>query len=131
MLYFETYIIIALLFTILTFLIAGSYLKNKKYTIVFSVFILILGFVIPYVLILLQRVYGSLGEIHSLSFDSLMWREGKTVEESMHVFITEPTAVEMAGRYFIHNIGFIILSIAIGIAIGILVHSLSKKQKAA
>jgi uncharacterized membrane protein YeaQ/YmgE (transglycosylase-associated protein family) len=128
-LFFETYLITTLLFTILIFYIAELFFKNKKHTIFFIIMIPILVVVIPYFLILLQRVYGSLGEIYTLGYESLMWHSGITVEDSKHLFVTEPTALEAAAHYFNQNFGFIILSIFIGIVCGILAHLLLKKMR--
>lgn len=114
---------------ILIFCIAELFLKSKKHTIIFSIIILVLGIAIPNFLILLQRIYGSLGEIYTLGYDSLMWHNGITVEDSRHLFITGPTAIETVVCYFYQNLGFIILSIFIGIVFGILVHLLLKKMR--
>jgi hypothetical protein len=126
-LYFETYLIITLLFTILTICIAGSFLKNKKYTIGFSAFVVFLGFIIPYSLLAFQWIYGSLGEISQMNRTIL---ENEDICKGIKRYggIPKPMVL-VAFDSFTHTLGFIVLVIAIGIALGILIHLLLKKQE--
>jgi|WetSurMetagenome_2_1015567.scaffolds.fasta_scaffold139410_1 hypothetical protein len=135
-LFFETYLIIALLFTFLIVCIAGLFLKNKKYTIGFSTLVIVLGAVLPYILIFFQRAGGSLnkeGEIKitQLGPDAINSMTAEELNEIRGPFIDYPPYYfyKVTFDYFTHNLGFIILSIAIGITLGILVHLLLKKQK--
>jgi hypothetical protein len=127
-LFFETYLIISLTFAIITICIAGVYLKSKKYTIGFSALLVFLGAIVPNGLILLQEGYGSLWKIDWLTF-----ADGRTTEEiledSRHIFVEYPSRIEQVFDSFARNLGLIVLSIAIGITLGILVHLLLQKQK--
>jgi hypothetical protein len=127
-LYFETYLIIALLFAIITVCIAGLFLKSKKNIIDISVLVIVLGVIIPIGLILLQKGYGSLRKI-----DWLIFADGRTMEEIIddlrHIFVEYPTIFEQTLDCFSQNLWTIILSIVIGIALGILIYLLLKKQK--
>ncbi len=128
-LFFETYLIVALIFAIITICFARLYLKNKKFTFGFSALVIVLGAVIPYFLILFQKAYGSVGEI-----DWLKFTDGRTPEEMAEYlrrtsFISFRPNYEVAFDYFTHNLVSIILSISIGILLGILTHLLLRKQK--
>ncbi len=130
MLFFETYAIIALVFAIITICIAGLYLKSKKYTFGFSALMVGLGVVIPNFLILFQKGFGSYAEIDSLNLRIFRIQEG-IVDILRHTIIETKPLYQQAFDYFTDNIGFIILSIVIGIASGILIHLMLKKQRSA
>jgi len=132
-LYFETYLIITFLFAILAFFVAGLYLKSKKHTISLSALILVSGVVLPLTLISLQFGYGSLGEIDLLMLENRFLQQGLTIEEFLISggCIYGMTTVELTVRYFTQNLGFIILSIVTGIALGVLAYLLLKKRRSA
>lgn len=127
-LFFETYLIITLLFTILTVCVAGLFLKSKKYTIGLSASVIILGALIPISLILLQKIFGSLHEI-----DWLIFADGRTTEEIAdslrYICIGDPPLIYAVFDTFARKLGFIIISIVIGIIFGFLVHLGLRKQK--
>jgi hypothetical protein len=131
-LYFETYLIIALLFAIITVCIAGLFLKNKKYTLLLSALVIFLGFFIPYLLIIFQKVYGSLNEHLEIMVPEQIDINNITPEDLKNMWqidrLDRPN-FQVAFDYFTHNLGFIVLSITIGIALGILIYLLLKKQK--
>lgn len=132
-LYFETYVIIVLLFAIVTFYFARLYLRSKKLTIGLSFIMFFLAAVLPYFLIVFQLVFGSLNEIH--------WRVEVRVFEELAKYLTGEQLFEyvsnfplghtliyhLAFDYFAHNLIFIIISITGGIALGILGYLMFKK----
>jgi ABC-type Fe3+ transport system permease subunit len=127
-LFFETYLVITLLFALLTVCIAGIYLKNRKYTFSLSALVVFLGAVLPYFLILFQKTSGSLNKNDPLKMFSDNNTLEKSLDEIKHIYITDKPLAEVVFNSFIHNIGFIILSIVIGISLGILVHKLTHRQ---
>jgi NhaP-type Na+/H+ or K+/H+ antiporter len=130
-LFFETYLVIALIFAIVTTSIAGSFLKNRRRVIAFVALEAVLGVVIPYALILFQRVFDS----HAQIVDRTS-AVPKTYEEARgylleNWFGTFPSGYERAYDSFTHNLGPIILSVAAGIALGILLWLLLTRRRAA
>jgi hypothetical protein len=83
-----------------------------------------LGFSLPVFLIIYQLGFGSLYKIDDLEFEN-----GYNRDDLKHIFITEKTLMVQAIECCTHNLGFIILSIVIGIVFGILAHLLLKRQK--
>jgi hypothetical protein len=113
-LYFETYLIIALIFTVITVCIAGVFLKNKWTIIGLSGLLIILGFLLPSIIINFERYFGSLGDIENLqaSMETLNNEiQGRIVRNDP----LDPTPVSI----YADNIGFINPSIAAGILAGI------------
>ncbi len=131
-LFFETYLIIALLFAIITICVARIFLTSKKYTFGFAALFVILAVTLPYILVGFQYAVGELSPNPEgptiITSDTV----SKMTEEQLQNLRHSSGGVSLAEivpRYIERNIGFIILSIAFGILVGILVHLLIRKQK--
>jgi hypothetical protein len=131
-LYFESYLIVVLVFAIITVCITGLYLKKTKYTIGLSALVVSLGFLIPYVLIIVQKIYGNLNEHMWIIMPEQTDNHNLTpndLESMQHITRLDKPVGQVAFDLFIQNLGLIVLSIVIGIVLGILIHLLLKKQR--
>jgi hypothetical protein len=127
-LYFETYVILALFFLTLGFIIAGLFLKNGKQTIWLSALVLFLGFFSPYGLIVLQWTDGSLGKIDTLLFTEWLYTENITSEHFHHMFIDGPPLVTVAWRCFMHHIIYLFVAEVAGLVVGVLTYMFYRKR---
>lgn len=118
-LYFETYLIIALVYVIMTVTFLTFMIRTKRLRITSCALLLLLGFLVPYFLIFLQRAYGSTAEINRIIFE---------FEYDPNVYITFVPTLDMAYRVYVHNFGFIVLSIMIGILLGFLLYRLMRRN---
>jgi uncharacterized membrane protein len=136
-LYFETYIIIVLLFAIVTLYVAGLYLRSKKLTISLSFLMFFIATALPYFLIVFQLAFGSLNEVRwgveVRVFEELVkYLTGEQLFEyiSGHPIGTIPV-YSLALDYFARNLIFIVISITVGIGLGILGYLMFKKVQSA
>jgi hypothetical protein len=119
-LYFETYVILALFFVILGFVIAGPFLKTRKYTIWLSVLVLFLVFFVPNFLIVLQSGWGSLAEIGDLRIWEPLPSDNMTPNELRHYFYLDQSFSEFAWHIFIKHIVVLVGTEIAGLAVGVL-----------
>jgi hypothetical protein len=129
-LYFETYLILALVFIIIGFVVAGPFLKSRKHTIWLSALVLFLGFFGPYGLIFLQRYCGSLVEISKLLFYKWMVTENITLEHLRYIEFLDLPLVTVVWRVFMEHIAFSIVSEVVGLVVGVLAYLFYRKRTA-
>jgi hypothetical protein len=130
-LYFETYVILALFFVILGFIVAGPFLKSRKHTIRLSAFVLLLEFFVPYFLIILQWGWGSLSEINGLRVYEWMVTENITLDQLdilRHTYDIGVPIVTIVWRSLMHHLPYVFISEVAGLAVGVLAYLFYRKR---
>jgi hypothetical protein len=129
-LFFETYLILALVFIILGFWAAGPFLKSRKHTVRLSALLLFSGFFVPYFLIILQRGWGSLSEINDLRVYEWMVTENITLDQLdilRHTYDIGVPIVTIVWRCLMHHLLYVLISEVTGMAVGVLAYLFYRK----
>jgi hypothetical protein len=132
-LYFETYLIAALLFVVITLLVRRWFFKSKGYTIGSGLLFVFLGFTVPTFLIIMQNYNGSLGHISWLEMENWYFHEGFTYEEMIqhirNIYDTHKSNLQISLETYGHHLGWMFLSIAAGIITGIVLFQFVRRRK--